>query len=100
MKSTTSVNKSDRREFNLPVGIDENNETVYESVTMFCQEIPGGTFWKFDINKIPRKEIQMFILGSLIQDAFQNSMVPVIKVDQRKTVAALQLPVLFVNEKK
>ncbi len=89
--SNKKATVSDRKEFSLPLG--ENTEEV----TMFCQEIPGGLMWKFDINKIPRKEIQFFILGSLIQDAYQNGFVPIIKEDQRKQVSNLKLPILFVN---
>ncbi len=90
-----NINVSDRKEFHLPLGNDR-----YEQVTMFCQNLPGGLMWKFDTNSIPRKEIQFFILGSLIQDAFMNGFSPIIKLDQRKTVKDLNLPILFVNEPK
>lgn len=92
------VKMSEEKTFKLVVGTNEEGENVFEEVTMFRHPQKNGELWKFDINKIPRKELQTLMLGALIQDAFQNGLVPVQKIDMRTTVKNLNLPVLFVNE--
>jgi hypothetical protein len=94
VKKTT---QSEENTFKVIVGCNEEGN-VWEEVTMFRHPQRNGELWKFDINKIPRKEIQTLMLGILIQDAFQNGLVPVQKIDMRTTVKNLNLPVLFVNE--
>jgi hypothetical protein len=94
VKKTT---QSEEKTFKVIVGCNEEGN-VWEEVTMFRHPQRNGELWKFDINKIPRKEIQTLMLGILIQDAFQNGLVPVQKIDMRTTVKNLNLPVLFVNE--
>jgi hypothetical protein len=97
LQEVKPVKQSEEKTFKLIVGVNEEGN-VYEEVTMFRHPQRSGELWKFDINKIPRKELQTLMLGALIQDAFQNGLVPVQKMDMRTTVKNLGLPVLFVNE--
>lgn len=74
----------------------KRNGEMHE-VEMFKHILNKGELWKFNINKLPPKEVQYLILGALIQDAMEVGLNPVLKTDMRKSVSQLNLPVLFLN---